>query len=917
MIRKLIYSCFVLILLGLVLVLYLRLDDKKPLDVEEQAFNMIPDDAALVIYSRDGMDLFHKINHENLVWQQLRELPLFQGGSDAFNRVDSLLSGELDIDMNVKDASICLSLHPKGISGFYPLLVIESPTTLKEESAHKIFKGLYGSALQVEEKKYNDFRIKSIKDSTGAIYGAYFINDNWLVWSPSDLLLEKSIGALDVMDGVGKDPGFRHIAKTAGKNVEGNLFVNFKQLGKVLGQWMNKTHFLNESVIGKWGSWAALDLHPDGQSLLMDGFMNYGEADEFTVRFKNQTPGVFSSVGIMPQSTRYYHSFGISDLNTYLLYYPTNVNEKEKLDVWAVNWEKDHGENPLDVLKHLSGGEISKLSTLDKVNEAVYLILKLKSNATAQEYFEDLFNKLAETKQLNPESFKKQMKVDDATSYFYYNFPVNEVIEKYFGPMFKVDELKSFVFYDNYLVMGKGAAELKEFLYQNLLGQTLPENQNYSDFEKNLGVKSNFQMFLDFRNADEAMRKIFSSSFINENMSGTDGLKHLNALGFQLVSSKENVYANMYLDYAGERREEAQTLWKSLLDTSFVTKPALVENHYTHEKEICVQDQKNILYLISPSGRIIWKKPLAEPILGEIHQIDKFKNGKLQLLFNTASQVHLLDRNGNYVNRYPFSLSSKATGELGLIDYDKTRDYRIFVPCEDKSVQLFDKDGNKLKGWGFDGADYPVNSKIYHFRVDTKDFIVFADKNRIYMLNRQGQVRLRLKEQFSKSPGSPITFDESGPNGEPCLVTTDTNGNIKYIYFNGTVTTKSSVVSDNSHAFMYDDLDGDRREEFIFLESKKLSVYNQNMTRLFEYKFNNTITHLPYIYQFSVREKKIGIIDSRERNIYLFNSDGTLAKGFPLTGNSPFTLGFMKNEASSFNLIVGGEGNFIYNYRVK
>ena len=71
------------------------------------------------------------------------------------------------------------------------------------------------------------------------------------------------------------------------------------------------------------------------------------------------------------------------------------------------------------------------------------------------------------------------------------------------------------------------------------------------------------------------------------------------------------------------------------------------------------------------------------------------------------------------------------------------------------------------------------------------------------------------------------------------------------------------------------------------------------------------------MYRFSSRDHKVGMVDSSETNIYLFNQDGSLYKGFPLEGTSRFSIGFLKTSAYRFNLITGGENNYIYNYRVE
>ena len=50
----------------------------------------------------------------------------------------------------------------------------------------------------------------------------------------------------------------------------------------------------------------------------------------------------------------------------------------------------------------------------------------------------------------------------------------------------------------------------------------------------------------------------------------------------------------------------------------------------------------------------------------------------------TANHIHLIDRNGNYVEKYPVKLRSPATNGLAVFDYDKNRDYRMFIAGSDR-----------------------------------------------------------------------------------------------------------------------------------------------------------------------------------------------------------------------------------------
>ena len=49
--------------------------------------------------------------------------------------------------------------------------------------------------------------------------------------------------------------------------------------------------------------------------------------------------------------------------------------------------------------------------------------------------------------------------------------------------------------------------------------------------------------------------------------------------------------------------------------------------------------------------------------------MDYYKNGKLQLLFAGRDYMHLIDRNGNYVDKYPVKMRTPASNTLALFDY--------------------------------------------------------------------------------------------------------------------------------------------------------------------------------------------------------------------------------------------------------
>ena len=109
-------------------------------------------------------------------------------------------------------------------------------------------------------------------------------------------------------------------------------------------------------------------------------------------------------------------------------------------------------------------------------------------------------------------------------------------------------------------------------------------------------------------------------------------------------------------------------------------------------------------------------------------------------------------------------------------------------------------------------------------------------------------------------------------------------------------------------------MNGDNAPEFIFIDGKELVVTDESGTVLFTQKFANTIQHQPNIYRFGPKQKKIGIVDAKAGQIYLFDIAGQPHPGFPLQGATEFSIGKTTQSSKNLNLIVGSKGGSLYNY---
>jgi hypothetical protein len=229
---------------------------------------------------------------------------------------------------------------------------------------------------------------------------------------------------------------------------------------------------------------------------------------------------------------------------------------------------------------------------------------------------------------------------------------------------------------------------LEELINDNLNKNTLKSD---SSFDNLLSEISNFSTLNN---------SYFSGSNYNffKELNLLDIENDFTENSFQLVQDKQIIHFNAIISKANNKDKNLKIskLFDVEIDEEILMNPHFVKNHITKKLDIVVQDTKNNLYLISNNGKVLWKKRIDQPILGEVSQIDIYKNGRLQLIFNTKNKIYVLDRNGNDVKPFPKTFKDPITQPLAVFDYDKNKNYRILI-TQGRELIMYDKNGKKSK----------------------------------------------------------------------------------------------------------------------------------------------------------------------------------------------------------------------------
>ncbi len=907
MLKRIIYITFIILLTSALAYFYVQINRHSEVKTTYDIIEVIPNNAGIIIEIPNFKSFTHNENWHSELWAAIEQVgPLKDYGITQHKWENySKTSSEL---INFGDQPALISYHLIGqkIATFFAI-------KFTNKASEKAWELQLEANQQGLEKKYNGvsiYKFGKTLDKYAYQYHSYF------AVSDDPILLEQSIRHLQTPHETA--PDFNALRKTKGSECDANILINYDRLQMITSALTHSGSNICKhlSEIGEWGE---LDFSINENQIVLNGFSSFDSNDYWQI-FSKQENTKLTIQEAIPSYSKGFIILSPSNIPQFRKDYESYLHNTDRLtdyqDYWKSLIKRGVSQFP-ETVDQIMDNEIAYCydNKLTNSNNEATLIIKTHSASLSKEQLTALLSEYAKNKNHKLSDYTSTITIDNETDFKCYTFPFEDSFSFLYGNIFKGFKAKYLCFYDNYLILTSEKDALKKALTANILKQTYANDTEFINLFGSFSSKSSLFYFEKTSNILPKICANTSEEFCAKNHLTDENFHNLYALVYQMVSSNKYMYNSILLNYNPELKDKPTTVWTSHLDGAPVGKPTFVKNHYTNENEICIQDDLNILYLISHSGRIIWQKPIGEPIMSEITQIDYFNNGKLQLLFNTKNKLWLLDRDGNYVERYPILLPSPATTALSLFDYDNNKDYRIFIPTEDKHIYLFNINGNLNKGFEFGTTEELLSTPVQHFRIGGKDYLVAADKNRIYILNRKGQERVKLQKPFSASVNNSFF---SGKDDKYFLATTDKNGTIVKIYMDGTIKQLDTNQFSDKHYFAMEKLDHSGEENFIIVDKGLVNVYNFRGRILYSKRYENAILSRPYFYTFASNDVKIGITDILNNNIYLLNGDdGNNYNGFPLIGTGPFSIGFLSSSSWRFNLIVGGENSTLYNYKVK
>ena len=797
----------------------------------------IPTKSDIIIKFHDIDKIYNNIKNFEW-WRELNDLTIFK---QQFNILQKL-NKEYETSKIFHDKNIYLSYISTQDENQF--LIITSINDFEE---------LNNSLLNLKEESYNSklyektiiHNIKITLENQERKNVFFAVYKNIFLLSFSEIIIEESLRQLKNGINMFTSNPIKKLDKNLPKYSDLNILIKTQFLENIIKQ---KNLFLNSN------SWSWFDVELEENYILLNGVTS--RDDVKYLQTNNYSDTKHSNIeAILPRHIKEFYKYQINnnlDLNE-ILNLLIKGPYKNTYQLSYNNWEPT---------------EISTAHITKNKEEFDYILFKTSQKKECEEYLRLLNLNMGKINYLNNTLYELDTKKMNDKDWV-------KGITNYWEKVY-------YIYKKDYVILSNSRKKLKSLINNINANQTIKTSKAIQTINKKLGSKSHTSSYLNLKKNTKSWENIFNS-VVTKNI----GSKYyfFNSLIF---IHENTTYQN-------------QTIWNFNLENETHYKPQIVKNHYTNEYEILTQDIENNLYLINNKGERLWKKQIGNAILGDIHQIDRYKNKKLQYIFNSKDSIYMIDRNGKYVKPFPLKSEKSMSVPLSLFDYDKTRNYRILTPMENELI-MYNQDGKIVTGWEFEKTKSNVKFTPEHFQLFDKDYIIISEENgTIHFLNRKGQQRLKIKEKINRYEECHLLKGYDLETSQ--LITRDEDGKIISIYFDGKVDTlkiqnlkKEDVyIKNNNHT--------------IILKDKKLNFSSKENS--FEYYFETNPKNKPKIFE---KNDSVFIAIKNENLIYILNQNGELYQQ-PFFGTTDFDIQQLDNS-KYLNLIVGSYEGLIYNYQI-
>ena len=844
-------------------------------------WSFVPADATFVYEGKNPLKKW-KESSEKKIWKNLSNLPALAKVNERLEFLDSISGSNGSVQSFFEENEMLLSFHITSKSSLDALISIEVKNLEQHDFLSRVISHQLDANIANEvTRQYLGFTITELNTEDQSF--AYIFYKNFFIGSFTPFLVEDAIRVIEDAETISfKEKNAKLFDISSLDEDQGNLYMNSNQLGQLAGIFSDplKKDLSSLSVLTES---SFLDVAIREDNLVLTGFsLNNPTKGNYLDAFDEVGSSEFEMIRVIPNVTAAVVHYSFDDPQTWhegLKNYWRKTNPSLLTQIGEV-------ENKYSILASdiygFMGEELGLMTFQSTSPERPDLVACMEINNT--ESASIFLNSLAVATLGEDDPYEESW-----SDIAFGHIQVDELPARLFGPVFSGFPSTFYCQLDGYLFLGNNEQVLRQLIDQVNAEDTWRKSIKVNNFLDIANREANLSLFVNTPGAWN-----FITNTANENWKQffdqyAFSLKQVEFAAFQFSNIDGKYYTSIALQHPGEiiERTEASSFEiqsEVEFSSNLITKPFIVRNHNDRSLETITQDSTLTIHMSSSEQDSLWSVAIEGEIVTPTHQLDYYKNGKLQYMFATDTMIHILDRTGTYVPGYPLALpGNEKIDFISLIDYDNSRNYRIMAASELGVYYLFDKNGTNLEGWKGKVLDGKPAMSPFHMRVRSRDYILFMHTNGlVYVLNRRGErvsgFPLDLKGKVDNS-----LFIQKGGNIADTKLTTVTNdGQIVTFNLEGKFLKREQLYKVTS-SDRFQLAISSNRSDFVIARSddESVTILDSKGAEMFTHRYFTPNLFLKY-YIFSSDNKVFVLTDKDKNYTYLYNQDGKVLHALPL-----------------------------------
>jgi hypothetical protein len=842
-----------------------------------KAWDLIPDKAILV-YEPGNCSACEDQAAQTPLWElarktssRARTADLFQEINDAMQKMDFAL----------------VSLHTIKKDDFDLIFYGSTKTQNKLDTLVQKLNTTKGALFT--EREFNSIRIREISFQK-KIFSWTVINDVWVA-SFTPFLIEDVVRTYETgTSGAFKDQIAAAKQKASQTKEEaGNFYINLQHLSSWLSVFTeDKLPFMMNNLARS----TSLDAKVNENTVVFNGFSSDSatqSAYSLSV-FSKQLPVPLSLKQFISNRTAMLISYGVSDGAKMEQSIKTFAHaQRAQLNDTLQKLQKDLAIDLSQLVNNVKG-EIG-ISYMESREKKLSKVLMIQTGDV--ESWLKTMNALSAKLSVDTVFFER------FSEYEIRELPLYHFPEKVLWPLVSGFKTSFYTTIGNTLLIAEDIEELKKVLDDIDREETWGKSVNQNQFLETTLLEANLSVYINTPkvwNSMSARLRPEWSEFVQNNKRLLNSLK---MCAIQFSHFDESYYTNVSWAYSAyKRRVEKEPAREEKTMTNFshpLYKSFVVESHVSKSDELLVQDSSYNVSLVSPDGKVLWQIALGQPITGQVHQIDYFKNNKLQYLFATASTLYLIDRLGKSVAPFPIQLKMRDAEHVSVIDYDHSKKYRFLVSGRSGKLWMYDKEGTTLEGWRPNDAQGSLLVAARHHRIKGKDYIVAIRRDGIvYLMNRRGEMYKKFPLNLETRLSGNYFLEIGSSLAHTHFVVVAKDGFKIRFTLEGKVLNRETLVKTSMDAQFSLICDPGRRSYVVARqENKQLAVFTEDGKEILKNDFVGLHPMNVDYYDFGSGNIYYTVTDLQEHLSFIYDNKGNLITTTPLEYN---WVGIRPNE---------------------